>query len=305
MERYIPLDFVRQHALKSGFQACGAAKAGILKSERLNLWLSNGYHAAMEYMERNKEKRIDIKQLVPYAETIFSFLISYNGNQNKAAQSGVAAYALGEDYHKVLKIKLYNLLQIIQSAYPDFEARVFVDSAPLMERQWAVKAGLGWIGKNGCLINRTFGSRTFLAEMVCNYTSDYCEEQKNRCGTCKRCIESCPNHAIEPNGIIDSNRCISYQTIENKAAIPDGIRLQGYVYGCDICLNACIWNKKAPKYRAEEFTPSSEMLNLIDKIKNGSLEKQDFNKARKHSSIERVKFDKLLSNINAAQSEVD
>lgn len=304
MGKYIPLDFVRQQALQSGFQACGASKAGVLKSERLNLWLNNGYHGTMEYMERNKEKRIDIKQLVPYAETIFSFLISYNGNQNEAVQSGFAAYALGEDYHKVLKAKLYNLLQIIQSAYPDFEARVFVDSAPLMERQWAVKAGLGWIGKNGCLINSTFGSRTFLAEIVCNYTSDYCEEQKNRCGTCKRCIESCPNHAIKPNGIIDSNRCISYQTIENKAAISDGIRLHGYVYGCDICLNACIWNKKAAKYQAEEFAPSPEMLNLINKIKNGSLEKQDFNKARKHSPIERVKFDKLLSNINTAQSEV-
>lgn len=305
MERYIPLDFVRQEALRLGFQDCGAAKVEVLKSEQLNFWLHKGYHADMEYMERNKEKRIDIKQLVPYAQTVFSFLISYNGNQTEDIQSGFAAYALGEDYHKVLKTKLYKLLQIIRSLYPDFEARVFVDSAPLMERQWAVKAGLGWIGKNACLVNRTFGNRIFLAEMVCNYTSDYCEEQKNRCGTCKRCVESCPNQAIKSNGIIDSNRCISYQTIENKASVPAGIHLQGYIYGCDICLNACIWNKKAMKYQAEEFAPSPEMLSLIDKIKNRSLERQDFNKARKHSPIERVKYDKLLSNIYAAQSEID
>lgn len=305
MERHVPLSFVKQEALKLGFQDCGAAKVEILNSERFAFWLNEGYHAGMEYMERNMEKRMDIKQLVPYAETVFSFLMSYNGNQDDGMQNGFAAYALGEDYHKVLKNRLYKLLQTIQCSYPDFEARIFVDSAPLMERQWAVKAGLGWIGKNGCVVSKMYGNRTFLAEMVCNYTSDYSEEQKNRCGSCNRCVNSCPNRAIKPNGVVDCNLCISYQTIESKVPPPTGFHLHGYVYGCDLCLNACIWNSKARKYQVEEFLPTPAMLNLMDKIKARNLEKQDFNKARKHSPVGRVKFDKLLSNISAVQSEVD
>ncbi len=298
MDKHIPLDFVRQEALKLGFQDCGAASVGLCEHSVLDLWLKKNYNADMAYMAENYEKRIDVRKLVEGAKTVFSFLISYNNSYVCADNGRIASYAMGKDYHKVLKTKLYTLLKTIRTQYSDFEARVFVDTAPILERQWAVEAGLGWIGKNSCFISKRFGNKVFLAELVCNYTSDYSEKQNNACGNCNKCIESCPNGAIVTEGVIDCRKCISYQTIENKRSIPSNITLGGYVYGCDICLNACIWNNKAVQCNNEEFLPTEEMKNLLQKIETRTLEKADFNKAKKTSPIERIKFEKLIDNLN-------
>lgn len=303
MNRYIPLSFVREEALKLGFQDCGAAKAGVCEHSNLDYWLENKYNADMDYMSANYDKRIDVNKLFEVAKTVFSFLISYNTTAEYVDNKLIATYALGNDYHKVLKQKLFTLLQTIQLKYPDFEAKICVDTVPILERQWAVESGLGWIGKNSCLINKRYGNKVFLAELICNYESDYSEKQNNACGNCNKCIESCPNKAIVSEGVIDCNKCISYQTIENKNNIPSNINLSNYVYGCDICLNACIWNNKAEKVNNKEFEPSEAMLNLIRRIEDGNLEKSDFNQARKHSPIERVKYDKLLDNIKLAKSQ--
>lgn len=298
MDKHIPLDFVRSEALKLGFQDCGAAKADLCEHSRLKEWLSENYNADMAYMAENYEKRIDVRKLVEGAKTVFSFLISYNNSDTYANNGRIASYAMGKDYHKVLKTKLYTLLETIRTQYPDFEARVFVDTAPILERQWAVEAGLGWIGKNSCLVSKRFGNKVFIAELVCNYTSDYSEKQSNACGNCNKCVESCPNDAIVADGVIDCRKCVSYQTIENKRSIPSNINLGGYVYGCDICLNACIWNNKAEQCNNEEFLPTEGMKNLLQKIETHTLEKSDFNKAKKTSPIERIKFEKLIDNLN-------
>jgi epoxyqueuosine reductase len=188
-------------------------------------------------------------------------------------------------------------LEELKALFPDIQAKICVDTAPVMEKHWAVKAGLGWIGKNTCFISPKWGSKVFLAEIICDYQSDYTQEVRNQCGNCRKCIESCPNQALNDQETgLDSNKCISYQTIENKESIPEYIKLNNYIYGCDICLNVCIRNNKIPKVE-NEFSPTQEIKTLISKIENEELEKTDFNKVRKISAMERIKFEKLLSNI--------
>lgn len=306
MKRYIPISFVRQRAKLLGFDDCGAAKAEPCDILPLKKWLSEGMNADMDYMSKYIDKREDITALFQGAETVFSFLISYNQVSNTSSYPcRIASYALGEDYHKALKAKLFRLIEHIREQYPDFEARVFVDTAPVLEKQWAVRAGLGWIGKNSTLVSKQFGSKVFLAEIVSNYQSDYALQEKDHCGNCNRCIASCPNRAITNHRTIDCNKCISYQTIENKGNIPSHIELNGWIYGCEECIDACIWNIKAPKCHNKEFETSEPMQQLIENISSDSLCKSHFNKARKHSAIERVRFDKLLSNIAKAKHRKD
>ena len=306
MKRYIPISFVRQKAKLLGFDDCGAAKVEPCDVLPLKEWLSEGLNADMDYMSKYIDKRENITSLFQNAETVFSFLISYNQvTQTSSYPFRIASYALGEDYHKVLKAKLFRLLEFIREQYPDFEARVFVDTAPVLEKQWAVRAGLGWIGKNSTLVSKRFGSKVFLAEVVSNYVSDYSLQESDHCGNCKRCVASCPNGAITNHRTIDCNKCISYQTIENKNDIPSHIKLNGWIYGCEECIDACIWNIKAPKCRNKEFETSEPMAQLIENISSDSLNKAHFNKARKHSAIERIRFDKFLSNIDRAKCDKD
>lgn len=302
-EHFISIDEVKIHACALGFQGCGASKAEPLNMERFYEWTKKNYNAGMSYLNNYNDKRAEVQKLVPNAKTVFSFFISYNMNNNRnEGKYKIASYALGYDYHKVIKNKLYKLVKTIQERHPDFEARVFVDSAPVMEKTWAQKAGLGWIGKNSCFINRTFGSKILLGEIICNFTSDYASESKDLCGKCNKCINSCPNNAILPNRTIDSNKCIAYHTIENKGNIPESIRLDNYIYGCDICLENCIWNKKARIVHTEEFLQRKEITNLLSKAEKDSLEKSDFNRAKKHSALDRIKFDKLKSNIQSCNN---
>jgi epoxyqueuosine reductase len=296
--KYLPLEIVKAKALSLGFHDCGAAKAEQLCSNIFDAWISKGYNADMDYLSNYHSQRFNVCELLEGAKTVFSFVISYNTeNQLEESKVKIASYAQGKDYHKVIKQKLYALLEELKDLYPDLNAKICVDTAPVMEKHWAVKAGLGWIGKNTCFISPKWGSKVFLAEIICDYQSDYTQEVRNQCGNCRKCIESCPNQALNDQETgLDSNKCISYQTIENKESIPENIKLNNYIYGCDICLNACIRNNKIPKVE-NEFSPTQEIKTLISKIENKELEKTDFNKVRKISAMERVKFEKLLLNL--------
>ena len=296
--RYLPLEIVKQKAISLGFNDCGAAKAEQLCSLHFDKWIKKGYNANMDYLNKYHSQRFNPCELLEGAKTVFSFLVSYNTeNELDEGKYKIASYAQGLDYHKVIKNKLYTLLEELKALFPDIQAKICVDTAPVMEKHWAVKAGLGWIGKNTCFISEKYGNKVFLAEIICNYESDYMQEVRNQCGNCRKCIESCPNGALNDQEIgLDCNKCISYQTIENKDSIPSEIKLNNYIYGCDICVNACIRNNKAIKVN-NEFSPTQEIKILISKIESGEIEKSDFNKVRKISAMERIKFEKLLLNL--------
>ncbi|MEE1118457.1 MAG: tRNA epoxyqueuosine(34) reductase QueG, partial [Bacteroidales bacterium] len=266
MMRFLPLEIVKEKAISLGFNDCGAAKVEQLPTSKFDEWIKKGYNANMNYLNNYHSQRFNPCELLEGAKTVFSFIISYNTeNQIEQYTHKIASYAQGFDYHKVIKNKLYILLEELKALYPDFQAKICVDTAPVMEKHWAVKAGLGWIGKNTCFISEKWGSKVFLAEIICNYESDYTQEVRNQCGNCRKCIESCPNQALNDQETgLDSNKCISYQTIENKDSIPCEIKLNNYIYGCDICLNACIRNNKAIKVN-NEFSPTQEIKTLISK----------------------------------------
>ena len=297
MMRFLSLEIVKEKAISLGFNDCGAAKVEQLPTSKFDEWIKKGYNANMDYLNKYHSQRFNPCELLEGAKTVFSFVISYNTeNELDEGKYKIASYAQGLDYHKVIKNKLYALLEELKALFPDIQAKICVDTAPVMEKHWAVKAGLGWIGKNTCFISEKYGNKVFLAEMICNYESDYTQEVRNQCGNCRKCIESCPNGALNDQEIgLDSNKCISYQTIENKDSIPSEIKLNNYIYGCDICLNVCIRNIKAPKVK-NEFSLTQEMNMLLSKIETGEIEKTDFNKVRKISAMERIKFEKLLAN---------
>jgi epoxyqueuosine reductase len=213
----------------------------------------------------------------------------------------IASYAQRKDYHYVIKQKLNSIISELQMQFAGLQAKAFVDTAPVGERNWAVKCGLGWMGKNSLLVTKQFGNKVFIGEIFASCTSDYGEEMKNQCGYCQKCIDACPNHAIMYNKTINSNLCISYQTIENKGDISEKIKTCGYIYGCDICLNACIWNKKANKIEIQDKEIKTLVCSMLKKIENGNITKEDFQKLRKISPMDRIKYEKLLSNIAFAK----
>jgi epoxyqueuosine reductase len=263
---------IKSEALRLGFDACGIARAEPLPEDRSRLlsWLHNGYHADMQYMERNLEKRADPTMLVDQARSVVVVLQNYYPNKNNSFQSSykIAKYAYGEDYHIVLKEKLFSLFEFINKEIAPAKGRCFTDSAPVMERTWAVKAGLGWIGKNGNLLTRDFGSFVFIAELIIDLELDYDEPNlRNYCGTCNICMEQCPTKAIVAPGVIDSRKCISYLTIENKREIPSEFKgkTENWIFGCDICQDVCPWNRKSVSATEPRFFPSEELLTWNDR----------------------------------------
>jgi len=233
---------------KYGFIAVGVAAARKLTEEedRLKSWLEKGYHGTMQYMENHFDKRLDPTLLVPGAKTVISFLYNYypDGRQNTNAPK-VAKYAWGEDYHRVIKDKLYDLVAELQTVLGPFEGRIFVDSAPVMERQWATLAGLGWTGKNSLLLRKGVGSYFFIATIICDLELEPDSPVSSHCGACTACIDACPTKAIVQDGVIDATKCISYLTIERKSDIPEAFqqKMEGFVFGCDICQDVCPWNQ--------------------------------------------------------------
>ncbi len=264
-------EYIKAKALESGFDACSIVRAEPLEEERSRLltWLMEGRHAGMDYMARNTEKRLDPARLVPGARSVVVVLLNYYPGddiyKNGDDIPRISRYAVGRDYHKVIKKKLNTLLAWINEELTPAKGRAFVDSAPVLERAWAVRAGLGWTGKNSLLITKK-GSWFFLGELILDLELSYDEGAvKDHCGTCTRCVEACPTQAILPNRTVDAGRCISYWTIEYKGETfppeaPEG--LNGWAFGCDICQEVCPWNRKARPHRVSDFIPDERRLSL-------------------------------------------
>ena len=296
-------EFIKLKAKELGFMSCGISKSGFLSHEadRFESWLKNNYHGKMSYMERNFDKRLDTTKLVENSKSVIS--LTYNYYPKKVLKSDstfkISKYAYGKDYHLVLKKKLKQLLNIMKDKFGSFEGRVFVDSAPILERAWAKKSGLGWIGKNTNLINKQSGSFFFLAEIIVDLELNYDNTTTDHCGSCTACIDACPTNAIYEPYKLDASRCISYYTIELKESFSSNLSsdFKDWIFGCDICQDVCPWNRfsKANDEVLFETIPEISNFNKADWI---DLTEETFKKVFKESPIKRSKFKGLKRNIN-------
>ena len=301
--------YIKQSALSIGFDACGIAKADFLSDDAafLRVWLDEGMNGEMSYLNRNFEKRTDPRELVPGCKSIVVVLLNYypESLQNPTAPQ-IGKYAYSEiDYHLVLKAKLNELEQMICAQYgsdvitPNYQ-HSFVDSAPVLERRWAERAGLGWIGKHKQLIHPGLGSYVFIGILMLNKEMDYDSPMRSKCGACTKCIDACPTNALN-KGVLDARRCISYLTIENKNEIPDSFHsmLSNNVLGCDICADVCPWNKKwaRPHSHPELSVPPSILNWTMGDWQR--MNKDDFNKIFKRSAIKRAGYEKLMRNLES------
>jgi epoxyqueuosine reductase len=293
---------IKQKAQELGFSACGIAPVRKLVEEqqRLKDYLENNYHGAMGYMENHFDKRLDPTLLVPGAKSIVMVLLNYFPTQLQTGNVPIVSkYAYGKDYHLVIKEKLNQLLQFIQSEIAPAEGRVFTDSAPVLERAWAVQAGLGWIGKNGLLLNKELGSFFFIGELIIDLELEYDTPfQKEYCGKCTQCLDDCPTRALIKPYILDARCCISYLTIELKDEIPEDFKphLINRVFGCDTCQDVCPWNRKPKPHSIKEFIPDSSFLNM-NEIEWKQLDHETFNRVFNNSAVKRAGFEKLKINI--------
>ena len=260
---------IRAEALRLGFSHLGIARAAPLDAEarRLEAWLNKGYHGKMQYMENHFDLRTDPTRLVPGAKSVIVLMHNYcpSETQHDPEAPKLARYAYGEDYHQVLRKKLKALLRFIRENIGEVDGRCFVDSAPVMERDWAQKTGIGWAGKNTLLINPKAGSYYFLAELILDLELPADDPIKDYCGTCRRCIEACPTGAISPEGyLLDASRCISYLTIELREAIPLEFRgnMENWMFGCDICQEVCPWNRFSEPHEEPAFAPREGLLKM-------------------------------------------
>jgi epoxyqueuosine reductase len=294
-------DLVKQTAVRLGFDYCGISTADFLAEEapRLEQWLAQGKHGTMDYMQNNFDKRLDPRKLVHGAKSVVSLLYNYH-NPEKFGENApkIAQYAYGEDYHTVIKQKLFEMVSDLQQQIGAFDYRVFTDSAPVMERAWATKSGLGWIGKNTQLINKKNGSFFFIAEIISDLTLLPDHPTTDHCGTCTRCIDACPTQALTPHGI-DGSKCISYFTIELKAeTIPNTLKTQfdNWIFGCDVCQNVCPWNKFATPTTEPRFAPHPELLQMTAPDWQ-EITQEIYQKIFKNSAVKRTKFAGLQRNI--------
>ncbi|MEK9830368.1 MAG: tRNA epoxyqueuosine(34) reductase QueG, partial [Schleiferiaceae bacterium] len=245
-----------------GFQACRVARADFLAEEApsLDAWLAKGFHGSMAYMENHYDKRLDPRKLVPGAKSVVSLAYNYFPEKDFAdgEKPRMAKYAFGEDYHRVVKDKLFGLLDSLRESLGAIQGRCFVDSAPVMERAWAKRSGLGWVGKNSLLLRKNEGSFFFLAELIVDYDFAPDSPVADHCGTCTRCLDACPTGAIIAPEVVDSSRCISHMTIELHGALPEAHKaaISPWVFGCDICQDVCPWNRHARPNAEPRFSPS-------------------------------------------------
>lgn len=296
---------IRNHALSLGFDACGFAKAQRLndEAEKLDKWLSEDKHGTMDWMANNFEKRVDPTLLVPGSKTVISLLASYyhpshNDQVDITNTPLIAKYAQGRDYHKVLKKNLKELFNFTSDLCGGLEGRFFVDSAPVLDKAWAVKAGLGWVGKNSNILNKRIGSYFFIAELIIDVELAYDSPTTDHCGTCTRCIEACPTDAIYEPYKVDGSKCISYLTIEHKGAIEEKYHtnMKNWVFGCDICQDVCPWNSKAKLSSFIDFHPRQHVLNKNLSDFQGMTE-ESFNDTFEGSAVRRTKFSGFSRNL--------
>ena len=293
---------IKTEAKRLGFSSCGIAKAGFLEDEapKLEKWLKNGYHGEMSYMENHFDKRLDPTILVPGAKSVISLQYNYFTDKEQVTDTyKISKYAYGEDYHHIIKEKLFELLNFITENIGEVEARVFTDSAPVLERAWAKKSGLGWIGKHSLLITKQKGSFHFLAEIILDLELNYDNEFKtDHCGSCTKCIDACPTEAILPDNTINGSKCISYLTIELKNEIPAFMKgkFDNRIFGCDICQNVCPWNRFSLLHNEPKFEPHPDLLQMT-KQDWEEITEDIFKRIFKKSAVKRTKFKGLNRNI--------
>lgn len=299
-------ELIKNEAKRLGFISCGISRAEFLEDEapRLEKWLKMKMNGEMKYMENYFEKRLDPTKLVDDAKSIISLTYNYYPEdlQNKEAPK-VSKYAYGMDYHYVIKEKLNFFLTFIKDKIGDVHGRAFVDSAPILEKAWAAKSGIGWVGKNSNLITKQVGSFYFLAELIVDLDLDYDTIESDHCGQCTACIDSCPTEAITEPYVVDGSKCISYFTIELKENIPQEFKgkFDDWVFGCDVCQDVCPWNKFSKPHKEPLFQSSSELMKMSRDEWN-EITEETFNKIFKNSAVKRTGYKGLTRNLNFIKS---
>ena len=294
--------FIKTRAIELGFSFCGISKAEFLADEapKLEAWLKRNYQGKMSYLENHFDKRLDPTLLVPGAKSVVSLIYNYYPQQNleQPNEFKVAKYAYGEDYHFVVKDKLKILLDDIQREIGEVQGRAFVDSAPVMERAWAKRSGIGWIGKNSLLLNKQMGSFFFLAELIIDLDLNYDSPVKDFCGTCTACMDACPTDAIPEPYVVDGSKCISYFTIELKEEIPADVKgkFQNWIFGCDICQDVCPWNSFSKPHHEERFNATPQLASMA-KQEWKEITNDVFEILFKKSPVKRTRLDGLKRNI--------
>ncbi len=297
--------FIKAEAKRLGFLSCGISKAGFLEDEapRLESWLMNNSHGQMSYMANNFDKRLDPTLLVEGSKSVVSLLLNYYPeNHQRDDTFKISKYAYGENYHFVIKDKLKELLFSIQSNIGEVSGRAFTDSAPVLDKAWAAKSGLGWIGKNSNLLTQNVGSFYFIAELIIDLELEYDSAVTDHCGSCTACIDACPTQAIESPYIVNGSKCISYFTIELKEAIPQDVKgkFEDWIFGCDICQDVCPWNRFSKPHNEPLFNTKPELLNFTTKDWN-EITQETFRQVFKNSAVKRTKLEGLLRNISFVQ----
>ena len=301
-------DFIKNKSIELGFISCGISKSGFLENEigRFESWLKDNYHGQMSYMERNFDKRMDTTKLVAGSKSVISLLFNYYPSKEINNDSfKISKYAYGKDYHFIIKDKLKSLLSSMRNEIGEIDGRVFVDSAPIMEKAWAKKSGLGWIGKNTNLISKKTGSFFFIAEIIVDLELEYDNEVTDHCGSCNACLDACPTDALYEPYKIDASKCISYFTIELKEQFPNDLKkdFNDWIFGCDICQDVCPWNKFSRPNEEPLLNPLKE-INQYSKKDWLELTDEVFKVVFKGSPIERTKFNGLKRNIQYANEQV-
>jgi epoxyqueuosine reductase len=293
---------IKSAAAELGFSFCGISKAEFLEDHapKLEYWLRNGYNGEMKYMENHFDMRLDPRKLVPGAKTVVSLMYNYYPEEAQTAGSPkIAKYAYGEDYHQVLKDKCRELMELLRLRIGQIEGRAFTDSAPVMERAWAEKSGLGWIGRHGLLINKQQGSFFFLAELVIDLDCEPDGPMKDYCGTCTRCVDACPTNAILPDKTLNASKCISYLTIELRDDIPAEFssKMENWMFGCDICQDVCPWNRFSESHKEPRFSPNEQLLEYSARDWQ-EISEDVFGSLFSKSAIKRTKYKGLKRNID-------
>ena len=301
MNRAEASKIVKRLAREQGFDACGISAAGFLEEEATGLenWLNAGFHGTMSWMERHFDERLDPRKLVPGAKSVISVVLNYFPNEGQRADAPkISKYAYGRDYHKVIRGKLKRMLLCIQDEIGEVSGRGFVDSAPVMDRAWARKSGLGWVGKHSLLLSKGSGSYFFIGALIVDIELEPDGPTTDHCGSCTACIDACPTSAIVAPTVVDSNKCISYLTIEYKGALPSEYqeKMEDWVYGCDICQDVCPWNRFSTPHTESDF-------NIRDAIQNNDWETWEevthelWEEITKGSAMRRVGFDGFKRNL--------
>lgn len=297
---------IKTEAKRLGFLSCGISKAQFLEEEapRLEKWLKNNMHGEMQYMENHFDKRLDPTKLVEGSKSVISLLLNYFPSQGQNQDSyKISKYAYGTDYHFVIKDKLKSLLHFIQDEIGEVHGRAFVDSAPVLDKAWAARSGLGWIGKHSNLLTQQVGSFYFIAELIVDLDLEYDAPTTDHCGTCTACIDACPTEAIVEPYVVDGSKCISYFTIELKNEIPTGFKgkLDDWMFGCDVCQDVCPWNRFSKPHSEPLFDPNPQLLSMTKKDWE-EITEEVFRQVFKKSAVKRTKYGGLQRNITFLKS---